>query len=186
MSAWRSGAETAVLVGRLAAASAAMHRSLGAASLSAGTASATVLLDELSLEHAWHAELLVGHLPRRAGVDRSSLIDLGPAEPAFAVIEELGRGGDAVGTAAAYAAGALPRIAEAAELLAASLSEAAERSLRRSLGFISMDLATAGRRGEEALASLLADAGAEAHAQRVAGDIAAALAEGCGPTGLGG
>ena len=185
MTAWRSGEQTARLVGRMAAVSSSLHRILGAAADHEGQASATVLLDELSLQHAWHAEILTERLPLRAGIDRAELTVLGPLADPLAVLTELAEGGDVVGVVAAYRLVVLPRLIEHGGDLAAGCSEAAERSLRRALSFGALDLSEAIVRSGSLLVSLTSEGGAEAHAGRVAGDLSGAVAAAAGGPGLG-
>ena len=185
MTTWRSGAQTASLVGRMVAVSDALHRILGHAADHEGHAAATVLLDELSLQHAWHAELLTDRLPRRAGVDRAALAVLGPLAEPLAVLDELATGGDVVGVTAAYRLVLLPRVIEHGSNLATGCSEAAERSLRRSLGFVALDLSQALARSGSLLVALTRDDAAESHAGRVASDLSAAVAAAADGPGLG-
>jgi hypothetical protein len=185
MTTWRSGAQTAALVSRMVAVSDALHRTLGAAADHPGQPAATVLFDELSLQHAWHAELLTERLPRRAGVERAELTVLGRLAEPMAMLAELADGGDVVGVAAAYRLVVLPRLIEHGGDLAAGCSDAAERSLRRSLSFVALDLSQALARSGSLLVSLTADEGAEAHAGRVASDLSSAVATAAGGPGLG-
>jgi len=185
MTAWRSGEETAARVGRMVGASRALHRILGVASGHQGHPAATVLLDELSLQHAWHGDLLADRLPRRAGVDRAALSVLGPLEAPFSVVEELASGGDVVGVVAAHRLVLLPRLIEHGADLSAGCSEAAERSLRRSLSFVALDLAQALARTGSLLIALTEEPAAHAHASRVAGDLSGAVAAAADGPGLG-
>ena len=169
----------------MVAVSEALHRLLGAAADHEGHPSATVLFDELSLQHAWHAELLTERLPRRAGVDRAELTVLGPLAGPFDVLAELASGGDLVAVAASYRLVVLPRLIEHGGDLAAGCSEAAERSLRRSLSFVALDLSAALARSGSLLVTLTGDASAEAHAGRVASDLSSAVARAAGGAGLG-
>ena len=169
----------------MVAVSATLHGVLGRAADHEGVASATVLFDELSLQHAWHAELLTDRLPRRAGGDRSALTVLGTLAEPFEILDELARGGDIVGVTAAYRLVVLPRLIEHGGDLAAGCSEAAERSLRRSLSFVGLDLSQALARSGSLLVSLTLDPGAEAHASRVAGDLSAAVADAADGPGFG-
>lgn len=185
MSTWRSGAETASHVGRMAAVSMRLHQILGTASMASEHPTATVMFDELSLEHAWHASLLTERLPRRAGVNRADLLVLGPIGPAMEVMAELASGGDTVGVASAYRSVMLPRLIESGGDIAASCSQAAERSLLRSLAFIGLDLEAATKRSGALVESLTGDRGSAAHAERVARDLEEVLLEVLGTRGLG-
>jgi len=185
VSSWRSGEETAALVGRMAAVSSSLHGILGRASNHEGHAAATVLLDELSLQHAWHAEILTERLPLRAGVDRKDLTVLGGIAGPIDVVDELASGGDVVGVVAAYRLVLLPRLIEHGGALAVGCSDAAERTLRRSLSFVALDLTQALVRAGSLLVTMTADRAAEAHGSRVAGDLSAAVAAAVPGPGLG-
>jgi len=143
MSSWRSGEETAELVGRLCAVERRLHSTLGVASLAVPSAGVTVVLDELSLQHAWHAELLSERLPHRDGVDREALVDLGPADELFDVVDRYSRSGDQVGVLTLYAVYLLPRLLTTVSELAEGCSPAAERSLQRACGLIELDSSNA-------------------------------------------
>jgi len=174
---WRSGDETAALVGRLCAVSRRLHQILGASALRASSSAASIAFDEWSLEHAFHAELLFERLPRRAGIDPGALVELGALGGALELLEELGSGGDDVGIGAGYARVLLPRLRTSCAALSEGTSEAAERSLRRALRLIESDLAEATLASEELVESLCSSPGATEHAIRVTGDLEAVLGD---------
>ena len=141
----------------------------------ASTPAVIIALDELSLEHAWHAELLIERLPERAGFDRDSALDLGGVAPALELLASLGGAGDEVGLLAGYARVLLPRFALSIDELGGGASEAAERSLRRAARLISSDLSAAAGIVESLTERVAASEGASGHARAVCGDLEAIL-----------
>ena len=179
MTTWRSGDQTAAELGRLLAVESLLHDQLGQASRTAQPPALVCLLDERSMLHASHVELLVDHLPRRDGVDRASLLVLGELEP---VVEELrDLAADAATLLVAYREVLVVRVIEAVISLEVGCSDAAERSLRRSLGLVLTDL-------EESLGPLDATLGRHAIVRSPLPPPAAALGqlitEVVGPLGL--
>lgn len=138
MSTWRSGEATAADLGRLLAVEAALHQHLGAASLVAERPAVVCLLDERSLIHAAHVEMLMDHLPRRDSVNRADLIVLGPLTAAVDQFAMLCA--DAPTLLLAYREVLVRRVIDAVLSLEVNCSEAAERSLRRSLRMVLFDL----------------------------------------------
>ena len=136
MTVWRNGAVTAVLIGRLCGISRLLHASIGASALNEDDPRLVVALDEISMLHAHHADVLFDHLPKRDGIDRESLIDPGAFGHAVEIAASRGPGA----LADLYRAEVLPRLATSVADLAEGCSVAAERNLRRSLDAISLDL----------------------------------------------
>ena len=133
---WRDGAITAGLIGRLCGLSRLLHASLGASALHQHNPRRVVVLDEIAMLHAHHADVLLDHLPKRDGIDRESLID--PGAFGHAVEIAASRGPEAL--VDLYRAEMLPRLVISVADLAEGCSVAAERNLRRSLDAISRDL----------------------------------------------
>ncbi len=147
MSDWRSGAAMADDLGQLIAVLDLLHVVLGASSLRSEHPSVVCVLDELSLQHAWQATELTTHLPKRDGVDRSTLIELGSMAGAGSSLE--GLSGDSARLLAAYRRGVLPSLLASCTALRSSCSEAAERALDRSLRLVETDLGLMAERLDE-------------------------------------
>ena len=179
MTSWRSGDQTAVELGRLLAVESWLHQQLGEASRAAQSPALVCLLDERSMLHASHVELLTDHLPRRDGVDRASLLVLGELEPVVEQLRDLA--GDAATLLVAYREVLVVRVIEAVISLEVGCSDAAERSLRRSLGMVLKDL-------EDSLDPLDATLGSQRVVRSPLPPAVAAFAQRCtevvGPLGL--
>jgi len=172
---WRTGEETATDVGRLCAVSRRLHEVLGISSLVARGPALVVALDELSLQHAWHAELLFEQLPLRAGYDREAAVQLGGVASPLDLLASLGAAGDDVGLLAGYARVILPRVTLSLEVVSQSTTEVAERSLRRATRLICSDLAAAEPLVEQLAEGMIAASGAAEHAVFVVGDLEGVL-----------
>lgn len=135
---WWSGEQMADELGRLIAVLRLLHEVLGAASMVADDPALVCSLDERSMAHAQQAELLVDHLPRRDGVDRMALINLGPLDGLDDLLQR--HVAQPALLLRAHQALVLPRLARAVDRLSSHTSDAAERSLRRSLRFVAVDL----------------------------------------------
>jgi hypothetical protein len=180
---WRSGEQTAELVGRLCAVSRRLHQILGASSHTAEVPALAIALDELSLEHAWHAELLFERLPLRAGYEREEAVQLGELAPALDLLASLGTAGDDVGLLAGYARVVLPRLVLSVAELGHGSSETAERSIKRSARLILSDLTEAAVLSERLAEAVISGEGAVGHAARVVADLEGLLGDRSGLAG---
>lgn len=146
MSEWRSGAAMADDLGQLIAVLDLLHRRLGESSLRSEHPPVVCTLDELSLQHAWQATELTTHLPKRDGVDRTALITLGSMAPADPLLDALSHEPERM--LVAYRQDVFPSVLASCDVLRASCSEAADRSLDRSLRLVLADLALTAERLE--------------------------------------
>jgi hypothetical protein len=129
-------------------------------------ARAAVLLDALSGEHAWHAELWADRLPVLSGVDAQALVVL--PSPLPAVFAELGSG-SLLARAIGLFRVVLPRLVTSYQRHLRSASATAERPTRRALRLVLRDEIEAWAGGEAQVEALLrtpGDVEAAAQAQR--------------------
>jgi hypothetical protein len=154
LSTWRSGDEVALEVGRLCALCRELHVLLGEGAQAGSVAGLVVSLDEWSLQLAEHAASLYELLPLRAGFDRDVALDPGVFHPALAQLRSWSAAGDDVALLAGFVDEVLPALRREVATLREGCSEAAERSLRRALGFLTLDLDEAARIGGARLAQL--------------------------------
>ena len=125
-------------LGRLIAVLRLLHEVLGVASLESGDPATTCSLDEYSMRHSHQAELLIDHLPRRDGVERAALIDLGSLLGLDDVLRARFSAPELL--LAAHEEVVLAWLVRNVDRMIAQTSDAAERSLRRSLRFVAADL----------------------------------------------
>jgi hypothetical protein len=140
------------LLGAYCAAERALFELTGAMAADPDTgAEAAVRLDEMSAEHAWHAELWADRLPVLSGVDAQALVVL-PA-PAAAAFAELGSGPARARMAGLFGV-VLPRLVTSYRRHLRATSGAADQPVRRALRLVLRDEVGAWVEGE-ALVELL-------------------------------
>jgi hypothetical protein len=159
VSSWSPWDEVAVDVGRLCIVARRLHVALGSAALVVPTPGIAVLFDEWSLNLAEHAASLWEHLPLRAGFDRGSVLDSGAYDEVLCDLESTDPSIDELYLFVGIVTIVIPALRRDVTAIHQRTSDVAERSLRRTLSFLEIDLEVAWLQGDERLSTLADDGG---------------------------
>ena len=157
MSTWSSWDVVASDVGRLCAVARRLHAILGSAAVICPTPGIAVLFDEWSLHMAAQATPLYEHLPLRAGFDRDAVIEAGAYDQTLRMLEALEPAQQEMTLFFGTVSVVIPTLRRDVAAVHQRTSDVAERSLRRTLTFLEIDLETAWLQGDERLSALALD-----------------------------
>jgi len=143
-----------------------------------------VHLDELSQQHAWHAELWAERLPVLAGVEPETLIGPAAAPGAARVLDDLEQAGSALERMAGLHRCVLPRLLATYGRHLRRAIPATDAPVVRALRLVRTDELAAWQLGESLLQSLVDTADAAAGAASIVGRLEATLATGHAGPGL--